>query len=144
MAEAELLEWDGEAEVGQPVEQRSIDDAQLGAREHLAQALMDAEAECDVAGRVPVPRRICPDPETDRDRGWRRNRANDALPRLYQLALTSISSSATRRAPTCSTLENRNNSSTAPDHFRIALDQGKLVWMLQKGEHSQRRHVLVV
>src|SRR6267154_2272097 len=53
MAEAELLEWDGEAEVGQPVEQRSIDDAQLGAREHLAQALMDAEAECDVASRVP-------------------------------------------------------------------------------------------
>src|SRR6267378_4890110 len=53
MAEAKLLEWDGEAEVGQPVEQRSIDDAQLGAREHLAQALMDAEAECDVAGRVP-------------------------------------------------------------------------------------------
>jgi len=53
MAEAEFLEWDGEAEVGEPVEQRSIDDAQLGAREHLAQALMDAEAECDVASRVP-------------------------------------------------------------------------------------------
>src|SRR5258705_519647 len=54
MAEAKFVEWHRKSKIWEPLEQRAVDDTEFGPREHLAQTLMNAEAECDLGAGVDV------------------------------------------------------------------------------------------